>query len=70
MQSPIELQVNGEPVHVPDGATLRDLIERLELGDRKVAVAVNRNVIPRAQFAEHRVEADDRIEILEAVGGG
>ena len=70
MQSPIELQVNGEPVELADGATLRDLVDQLELGDRKIAVAVNRQVIPRSQFATHQMEAKDRIEILEAVGGG
>jgi sulfur carrier protein len=35
-----------------------------------VAVAVNRDVVPRSTFATHRLAEGDRVEILEAVGGG
>ncbi len=70
MQTPLEIQVNGEPVEVAAGATLADLIEQLTLGGRKIAVAVNRAVVPRSRFPEHRIAAADRVEILEAVGGG
>ncbi len=71
MMSPVlQIQVNGEPVEVEPGATLADLLERLALGGRRVAVAVNRDVVPRSSFGERRLAPADRIEILEAVGGG
>jgi sulfur carrier protein len=46
------------------------LIDTLGLQTRRVAIAVNRNVVPRSAFATHQLAADDRVEILEAVGGG
>ena len=46
------------------------LIDTLDLGDRRVAVAINRDVIPRSRFATHCLQTDDHVEILEAVGGG
>jgi sulfur carrier protein len=52
------------------GSTLADLVAALGLERRRVAVAVNRNVVSRRSFAERRLVAGDRIEILEAVGGG
>jgi thiamine biosynthesis protein ThiS len=72
--APIELSVNGEPRRVPTGCTVARLVEELVgepgAGGRKVAVAVNREVVPRSRFAEHVLGAGDRVEILEAVGGG
>jgi len=49
---------------------LARLIDVLDLGDRRVAIAINRAVIPRSSFATYTLQQDDRIEILEAVGGG
>jgi len=55
---------------VAPGSTLADLVAELGLDRRRVAVAVNRDVISRRTFPAHRLAAGDRIEILEAVGGG
>lgn len=66
----VELSVNGEPRRVPAGCTVARLVEESGLGGRKVAVAVNREVVPRSRFAEQALRAGDRVEILEAVGGG
>jgi sulfur carrier protein len=66
----LELLVNGEPRDVPAGCTVEDLIARLGLERRRVAVAVNRDVIPRSHFEAHGLASGDRVEILEAVGGG
>jgi sulfur carrier protein len=62
--------VNGESTSLPPGSTVAELLVRLDLGGRKVAVAINRNVVPRSRYAATTVGAGDRIEILEAVGGG
>ncbi|MGI9589905.1 MAG: sulfur carrier protein ThiS [Myxococcota bacterium] len=66
----VELLVNGEPRDVPVGCTIETLILRLGLERRRVAVAVNRDVIPRSHFEAHGLVSGDRVEILEAVGGG
>jgi sulfur carrier protein len=42
----------------------------LGLAGRKIAVAVNRDVVPRTKHAARVLAAGDRVEILEAVGGG
>jgi len=66
----LAIRVNGEARAIAAGATLADLVVELGLGGRKIAVAVNRDVVPRAGYATHALHAGDRIEILEAVGGG
>lgn len=62
--------VNGEPQEVPRGSTVEQLIEILELTGKRVAVARNSDVIPRSTYGEVALRDGDRIEILEAVGGG
>lgn len=66
----MKLTVNGDPVVVDDGATVRGLIEELELTDGPVAVERNGQVVPRAQHAETRLEEGDVVEIVHFVGGG
>jgi sulfur carrier protein len=67
--SHLSITVNGELHRVPAGATVRNLLEELAIGDR-VAVAIDRDVVPRSQHAQRELQAGDRVEILEAVGGG
>ena len=64
------LFVNGEARNVPSRCTVCDLLGLLALDRRRIAVAVNRDVVPRSELASLVLAAGDRIEILEAVGGG
>jgi sulfur carrier protein len=66
----LELLVNGESRCVPTGCTVEELVCSLGFDRRRIAVAVNRDVVPRAAFAAHALAGGDRVEILEAVGGG
>jgi len=66
----LDLQVNGEPRSVPPGCTVAQLVRHLGLDQRRIAVAVNRDVVPRGAYGNHPLAGGDRIEILEAVGGG
>jgi thiamine biosynthesis protein ThiS len=66
----LSLFVNGEGRRVPAPCTVAALLGSLTLEPRRVAVAVNRDVVPRSAFAGHQLASGDRVEILEAVGGG
>ncbi|MBV9100623.1 MAG: sulfur carrier protein ThiS [Candidatus Dormibacteraeota bacterium] len=63
--------VNGSERVLPDGTTVRDLIDELGVsGKRGVAVARNGDVLLRTQWDTTRVESGDRVEVLHAVQGG
>jgi sulfur carrier protein len=62
--------VNGAEREVPRDTSVRALLALLGVEGTRVAVAVNRSVVPRSAFDTHQLTAGDRIEILEAVGGG
>jgi sulfur carrier protein len=63
--------VNGEP-RERDGATIAELLSELgvEDGARGVAVAVNGEIVPRPEWARHRLDTGDRVEALSAMQGG
>lgn len=66
----MEIYLNGEPRQVADGINAAQLIEDLALAGRRVAVEVNREIVPRSDYAQHRLRPGDRIEVVRAIGGG
>jgi thiamine biosynthesis protein ThiS len=64
----LRLRLNGEE-HESDAATLAELLRGLDLPDEGVAVAVNAEVVPRAERSRALREGD-RVEVIRAVGGG
>lgn len=66
----MEIVLNGAPRALPEPATVQALLEAEGLADRRVAVEVNGEIIPRSRHAEHVVQAGDLIEIVHALGGG
>jgi sulfur carrier protein len=68
--SALPLLVNGESRSVAPGCTVARLLAVLGLEARRIAVAVNRDVVPRSAFGSRQLAPGDRVEILEAVGGG
>ncbi len=66
----MEVTVNGTRREIPEGLTVRALVQHLGLVDGPVAVEINRAVISRAHHAVHRIGPGDVIEIVHFVGGG
>jgi sulfur carrier protein len=70
--SELALRVNGEPVQVAVGATIADLVAQLveDAGARGVAVAVDRCVVPRSEWATTPARAGSLVEVVGAAAGG
>ena len=66
----IKVTVNGELRQVEDGAAVADLLSVLGLGERRVAVERNREIVKREQYSETSLLDGDVLEIIEFVGGG
>lgn len=62
--------VNGERREVPDGLTVSTLLEHLGMRGDRVAIERNRDILPRARWAETKVQPNDSFEIVHLVGGG
>jgi thiamine biosynthesis protein ThiS len=66
----MHIVVNGESREVDDQLTAWQLIELLGLTDARLAMEVNREIVPRSTFDTRRLQPGDQVEIVRAIGGG
>jgi len=64
------IMLNGDRHEVPDNSTLSDLLATLDMQNRRFAVEINEELIPRSEHATHPLRANDQVEIVQAIGGG
>ena len=70
MSTTIDVVINGKARTVAPGTSVLALLGELGLGDKRVAVERNLEVIPRAQHATTLLASGDRLEVVTFVGGG
>ena len=70
MNSEIQIQINGSVRSVCKGTTVSALIRILALTERKIAIEINQQIVPRCRHEQTQLRGGDRIEIIEAIGGG
>jgi sulfur carrier protein len=69
----MKLQINGEDRDFSDAPapfTLAALVEALGMKSDRVAVELNRDIVPRDRWTETQLHENDRLEIVHFVGGG
>lgn len=62
--------LNGKPRELDDESSLMQLINELQLTGKRLAIEVNREIIPRSEHAEYILKDGDQVEIVHAIGGG
>ena len=66
----MHIQPNGEALDLPDGLSVADLLARLDLAGKRVAVELNLDIVPRSQHASRQLQPGDVLEVVHAIGGG
>jgi thiamine biosynthesis protein ThiS len=66
----MNILLNGTREELPDGTTLKGLIDRYRLKKKSVVVELNRKVVDRSTLESTEVHENDTIEIVHFVGGG
>jgi sulfur carrier protein len=66
----ISITVNGERRQFNGPLNCAELLARLELAGKRVALERNGEIVPRSRFPEQSVDEGDTLEIVVAVGGG
>ena len=66
----IEIELNGEPRQLAAETTVSELLQQLGLGDKRIAVEYNLDILPKSQHPQTALQAGDRVEIVHAIGGG
>jgi sulfur carrier protein len=66
----MDIILNGDHREIPDRLSAADLLQTLGLTGRRLALEINREIVPRSRFDRHVIQPGDRIEIVHAIGGG
>ena len=66
----MKIQLNGQERQFESPLTVGALLESLGLADQRVAVEVNREIVPRSRHADAPLQDNDRVEVVRAIGGG
>lgn len=66
----MDIELNGQPRRIDTGANILALLQNEGLAERRVAVEVNGEIVPRSLHAAHALVEGDRVEIVHALGGG
>ncbi|MDH3513461.1 MAG: sulfur carrier protein ThiS [Gammaproteobacteria bacterium] len=66
----MKIMLNGQEKSLQAPVTIAALLQDMGLGERRVAVEVNREIIPRSRHGEVELKDNDRVEVVFAIGGG
>jgi len=66
----MNILLNGKNQTFDDGIYLHALIKELNLGEKRLAVEINREIIPKSRHDQYKIQDGDTIEIVFAIGGG
>lgn len=66
----MKITVNGEEKSFGEPTTVAQLLAAMTLSDRRVAVEVNLEIVPRSEHHQFTLNDADRVEVVKAIGGG
>tara|TARA_B100001121_G_scaffold293712_1_gene296560 strand:- start:244 stop:459 length:216 start_codon:yes stop_codon:yes gene_type:complete len=66
----IQIYINGKKKNINSNCNLINILEAYSLKNKMVAVEINQEVIPKSNYKTKKINKNDRIEILELIGGG
>jgi sulfur carrier protein len=66
----MQLYLNGELRHFEQPISIAALLDTLGMGGRRVAVEVGQVIVPKSRHDRHLLQDGDRVEIIQAMGGG
>ena len=66
----MEILVNGEKISIPDDSNIKDLIVHLGYQKQRIAIEINESIIPKSNHSSFLLQDLDKVEVINAVGGG
>ena len=65
-----KIQLNGDPFEINQGSNLNELLNKLKIQKNKVAVEVNGEIVERKKYSSLILNNEDKVEIVQFIGGG
>lgn len=70
MMDKMQITVNGDAMQVPTPYTAEMLVAHMQLTQKRIAMEVNEDIVPRSTYADFQFQVGDKVEIVQAIGGG
>ncbi len=65
-----KIQLNGRKVKIQRDLSIKDLIKKYRLKENKIAIELNGTILPKDHYKNKKVKNNDKIEIVQFIGGG
>ena len=65
-----KIQLNGKKVKIQRSLSIKDLIKKYRLKENKIAIELNGTILPKEHYKNKKVKNNDKIEIVQFIGGG
>lgn len=66
----MHIVLNGSDREIPENLSAGALLQDLGLTGKRLALEINQEIVPRSTFDTRVLQSGDRIEIVQAIGGG
>jgi len=66
----LDIILNGEPKAIKTDSSISDLIQLMDLGEARIAVELNLDIVPRSEHSTTTLKEGDTLEVVHAIGGG
>ena len=65
-----KIQINGKKVSIENRASVFDILKKYKLNSNKVAIELNGIIVPRSLQKKKKLKNNDKIEVVQFIGGG
>ena len=65
-----KIQLNGKKISILTNISVRDLVKKYKLKEKKIAIELNGTILPKQNYAKKNLKNNDKIEIVQFIGGG
>jgi thiamine biosynthesis protein ThiS len=65
-----KIQLNGKKISIKSNISLKDLLKKYKLDNKKIAVEYNGIIVPKISYKKRYLKNDDKVEIVHFIGGG
>ena len=65
-----KIQLNGKKISINTNFSVRDLIKKYKLQEKKIAIELNGMILPKENYGKKKLKNNDKIEIVQFIGGG
>ena len=65
-----KIQLNGKQLKINNNLSIKDLLKKYKLNERKIAIEINGTILPKNHYKKKKIKNKDKIEIVQFIGGG